>query len=178
MEQMTPDEAGFRSWAAARRPQLRRTAYLICLDWHLADDLVQETLVKVYARWRRLAVRGEMDAYARRVLVTTHVDARRRPWRRETAAAELVDLRPDQASAAALRAAEGLDEQARLVATLRQLPPGQRAVLVLRYVEDLSVEQTAALLGCSTGNVKSQAARGLAHLRVLLAPPAQQGARS
>lgn len=159
----TPDEAGFRLWASSRRTALRRTAFLLCGDWHQADDLVQDALVKVYLRWHRIASRGEVDGYVRRVLVTTSLDARRRPWRRETSYATL----PDSVDTAADRDLERAEGSAYTDA-LRAVPEGQRAVLVLRYVEDLSIEQTADLLSCSTGNVKSQTARGLARLREVL----------
>jgi RNA polymerase sigma-70 factor (sigma-E family) len=158
-----PDEAGFRLWAASRRTTLRRTAFLLCADWHQADDLVQEALVKVYARWHRIASRGDVDGYVRRVLVTTFLDARRRPGRREVSYATVPDA-VDPTADRALESAEG----STYVAALRAVPDGQRAVLVLRFVEDLSVEQTADALGCSTGNVKSQTARGLARLREVL----------
>jgi len=171
LDEVTPDEAGFRAWATARRNGLRRSAYLLCLDWHLADDLVQETLAKTYARWARITARGHPDRYVRRVLVTSYLDSRRRPWRRESAAAQLPDLTPDQAAADALDAVETAADRGRLVAALAALPPGQRAMVVLRHFEDLSVEQTAELLHCSTGNVKSQTARGLDRLRAALVQP-------
>ncbi len=152
------DDGGFVAWATVRRRALRHTAYLLCGDWHRADDLVQEALVRVYQRWRRIAA-GKADAYARRVLVTAAVDESRRPWRREWAS----EVLPESAH---------LDSPsmtgAAVLAALRQVPARQRAVLVLRYWEDLSIEQTAAALNCSTGNVKSQSARGLARLRDLL----------
>lgn len=157
------DEAGFRAWASTRRAALRRTAYLMCADWHHADDLVQDTLVKVYARWARIASKGEVDAYVRRVLVTTFLDARRRPWRREASYATV----PEHADTAADRALGDVEGSA-IAAALAAVPAGQRAVLVLRFVEDLSVEQTADVLSCSTGNVKSQTARGLTRLREVL----------
>ncbi|MEO6821283.1 MAG: SigE family RNA polymerase sigma factor [Candidatus Nanopelagicales bacterium] len=159
-----PDEAGFRMWASLRRTSLRRSAYLMCADWHQADDLVQETLVKVYSRWRRIASKGEVDAYVRRVLVTTFLDSRRRPWRREKSYATVPDSGEDSSATAAMSAVEQTGSSP-LANALALVPPRQRAVLVLRFVEDLSVEQTAALLSCSTGNVKSQTSRGLDRLR-------------
>ena len=147
---------------------MRRTAYLVCLDWSLADDLVQETLAKVFVRWPRIASRGEVEPYVRRVLVTTFLDTRRRPWRRESSAGFPADSQRDRAADAALEAVEGVDDRDRLSAALTRLPERQRAVLVLRFYEDLSVEQTADLLGCTAGNVKSQTARGLTRLREVL----------
>jgi RNA polymerase sigma-70 factor (sigma-E family) len=150
----------FRDYAASRRADLRRTAYLLCGDWYLADDLVQDALARLYPRWARVRGRGEVDPYVRRMLVNGYLATFRRPWRREVAAAELPDRpgpgEPDADTRDALRRA------------LAELRPSQRTIVVLRYWEDLSVEQTAAALGCSTGNVKSQAARGLAHLRAAL----------
>jgi RNA polymerase sigma-70 factor (sigma-E family) len=133
-------------------------AFLLCGDWDRADDLVQETLVRLHRRWASIAIAGA-DAYARRVLLNVTIDERRRPWRREIATEvlpEVVGIDPEPAGVHLLSAA------------LRALPPRQRAVLVLRFFDDLSVEQTAAALDCSTGTVKSQTARGLARLRRLL----------
>jgi RNA polymerase sigma-70 factor (sigma-E family) len=151
-----PDDGGFVAWATVRRTGLRHAAYLLCGDWTRADDLVQETLVRVYLRWRRIAA-GRADAYARRVLATSFVDEHRRPWRREA----VTEVLPEQPHVDVAPAGSAVIE------ALRQVPAGQRAVLVLRFWEDLSVEQTAEVLGCSTGNVKSQSARGLARLREL-----------
>ena len=150
----------FREYASARRAQLRRTAYLLCGDWYLADDLVQDALARLYVHWRRVRARGEVDAYVRRMLVNGFLAGRRRSWHRELAVASLPDTpAPDPIG-------DGTREL--LLRALADLHPSQRAVVVLRYWEDLSVEQTAAVLQCSTGNVKSQASRGLAHLRAAL----------
>jgi len=156
---------GFRAYALERRAALRRTAYLMCGDWHLAEDVVQDSLARLYADWPRLAARGSVDAYARRTVVNGVLAARRRPWRREVVASSVPDV-PDPRSST-----EGADDGTRavLLRALAGLGPSQRAVVVLRYWDDLSVEEVARLLGCSTGNVKSQAARGLAHLRDALA---------
>lgn len=126
-------------------------------DWSRADDLTQETLVRVYQRWRRVAA-GHADAYARRVLTTIVIDESRRAWWRETPS----DVVPDTAHV------DPTGTDPTIVAALRQVPVGQRTVLVLRYWEDLTLAQTADVLGCSIGNAKSQAARGLARLRELL----------
>ena len=154
--------ASFRVYASTRRGDLRRTAYLLCGDWHLADDLVQDALAKLYVHWRRVSARGEVDAYVRRMLVNGFLATKRRPWRREVASAEL----PDVPIAGSGDADDGTRDMLRRA--LAALPPSQRTIVVLRYWDDLSVEQTAAALGCSTGNVKSQAARGLVHLRAAL----------
>ena len=151
----------FREYAAARRGDLRRTAYLLCGDWYLADDLVQDALATLYVHWRRVRARGEVDAYVRRMLVNGFLATKRRSWRREVTAATLPDT-----PAPVGDADHGTRDMLRRA--LLHLQPSQRTIVVLRYWDDLSVEQTAAILGCSTGNVKSQAARGLAHLRAAL----------
>jgi RNA polymerase sigma-70 factor (sigma-E family) len=158
-----PDEVEFLQWAVARRGALRRAAYLLTLDWHAADDLVQETLVKVCLAWRRSGPMDSVDAYARRVMVHAMVDARRRPWRREVSYESV----PDRLDAAG-GDATGAPLQDQVVEALRGLPVAQRTVLVLRFWEDLSVEQTAELLGRPVGTVKSQASRGLDALRTLM----------
>jgi RNA polymerase sigma-70 factor (sigma-E family) len=154
-------EAEFAELVAAKGAALRRTAYLMCGDWHLAEDLVQAAFVKIHLHWRRIRRQESFDAYLRTVLFHAYLDTRRAKWRRETPAEYLPDV-----------AAPGTapsDDRDVLVAALRRIPPRQRAVLVLRYWEDMSVEETAGLLGCTAGTVKSQAARGLAALRPLLA---------
>ncbi len=129
-------EAEFRSWAEGRRGGLRRTAFLLSGDWFLADDLVQDVLVRLYRVWPRLERSGDVGAYARRILVNRYLDHRRRPWRRE----QPTDQVPDCATPA-----DSGDDRRRetLLVALRQVPSRQRAVLVLRFWEDLSVEQTA-----------------------------------
>ncbi len=155
-------EADFRGWAAANRGGLRSTAFLLSGDWHLAEDLAQETLARLFSVWDRVAGSGDPSAYARRVLLNLYLDQRKKSWRRE----EPTDVVPDRAAPQP----DGVDgPRDDLIAALRDVPPGQRAVLVLRYWEDLSVEQTAAALNTSSGNVKSQAARGLDALRAALA---------
>ncbi|MDQ0775781.1 RNA polymerase sigma-70 factor (sigma-E family) [Streptomyces aurantiacus] len=148
----------FDEFARSRQAQLRRAAYLLCGDWHLAEDLTQTALAKLYAVWRKVRMESA-DSYARKVLFRTFVDEtrRRRWWERPGAHQYEV-------------AAPVLDPDLRLVllAALRQVPARSRAVLVLRFWEDQSVEETAAALGCSTGTVKSQTSRGLATLRRIL----------
>ncbi|MDA8435853.1 MAG: SigE family RNA polymerase sigma factor [Actinomycetales bacterium] len=154
-------EADFRGWVTRRRDALRKTAYLLCGDWYLADDLVQEALSRVYSHWERVTANGDPDSYVRRVLVNLSLDHRRRPSRREEPRAEM----PDGASDSAYPSDGDRD---RVMAALRAVPPGQRTILVLRYWEDLSTEQTAQAVGTSEGNVKSQASRGLDALRAAL----------
>jgi RNA polymerase sigma-70 factor (sigma-E family) len=147
----------FVAYVQARRRHLLATAYLMCGDWHQAEDLVQASLTKLYIAWPRVQRKGTEDAYARAVLVRTGIDARRRAWNRE----RVVEALPEPPAVVA-DAAEQRDE---LVSALATLPPRQRATVVLRYWLDLSVEETAGELGVSTGTVKSQTAKALASLR-------------
>ncbi|GAA2634269.1 SigE family RNA polymerase sigma factor [Dactylosporangium fulvum] len=151
-------EQAYREYVAGNLDRLRRTAFLLCGDWHTADDLTSTVLVKLFRHWRRAADFEHLDAYVRRMLMRAWLDERRRPWRREAA----TDVVPE-------RAAPDPETEQRLavLALLDELPPRRRAVLVLRYFCDLSVEETAEALGCSTGTVKSQAARALQVLREL-----------
>ncbi|MFC6091363.1 SigE family RNA polymerase sigma factor [Saccharothrix lopnurensis] len=149
---------------------MRRTAYLLCGDWHRAEDLVQTALTKLYVAWPRLRRDGAVDAYARKVLVRTAIDESRLAFRRRETVVDTVPDRPTPESGSAWSApalptgSADLDVRRALAA----LPPGRRAVVVLRYWEDLSVTETARLLGRTEGTVKSQAAKGLAALRTLL----------
>jgi RNA polymerase sigma-70 factor (sigma-E family) len=153
------DEAGYREYVSHRLDSLRRTAYLLCGDWHTADDLVATALVRLLRHWRRVRDMEQPDAYVRRMLLRVWLDERRRPWRRE----RLTAMPPEQ-PAPAVDSAQRLT----ILALLAQLPPRRRAVLVLRYFCDLSVNETAEALGCSTGTVKSQTARALDTLRARL----------
>jgi len=165
-----PDrDAEFGEFLDSRAVVMRRTAYLLCGgDWHRAEDLVQTTLTKVYVAWPRLRRDGAVDAYSRKVMVRSAIDESRRAFRRRES---VVEELPEVAGPP-----NGIDEAVDVRRALARLPAGQRAVVVLRYWEDLSVTETAALLGKSEGTVKSQAAKGLATLRRLLAedPVAEQ----
>jgi RNA polymerase sigma-70 factor (sigma-E family) len=151
----------FERYAAARAPALRRTAYLLCGDWHRAEDLTQTTLVKLYVAWRRASRADNLDAYARTVLLRCWLDEGRRGRHREVAMAELFGeaAQPGPEDQVGLRDA--------LLDALRRMPDGQRACVVLRFWEDLSVAQTAALLDVTESTVKSQTSRGLRLLREL-----------
>ncbi|WP_028931265.1 SigE family RNA polymerase sigma factor [Pseudonocardia asaccharolytica] len=158
------DEAAEREFAEyfrARCEAVRRTAYLLCGDWHRADDHAQSAFVALHRHWRRIRDRAALDAWVRRTLVRSVVDESRRPWRRERA----VDALPAVPVAAA---SDAVATRHALVDGLRAVPPRQRAVLVLRYLEGLDVAATAAALGCAEGTVKSQTAHGLAALRAAL----------
>jgi RNA polymerase sigma-70 factor (sigma-E family) len=154
------DEGAYREYVTLRMDVLRRTAYLLCHDWHTADDLVATTLAKLYDKWRRAQQADNVDAYVRAMLVNAYLDERRRPWRREVS----TDRLPDVADLAVPAAGEHGD----LLALVRGLPKKRRAVLVLRFYLDHSVEETAEMLGISTGTVKSQTARGLETLRAAI----------
>jgi RNA polymerase sigma-70 factor (sigma-E family) len=156
-------DAAFTAYVAARRDVVRRTAFLLCGNWHTADDLTQTAFVKLYGAWHRVRDPGALDAYVRSVLVRATVDESRRPWRREKAV-DAVPHNPAPSDSASTLADRAVVRQA-----LAAVPAGQRTVLVLRYFEGLDVAETAAALGCSEGNVKSQTARGLAALRAAMA---------
>ena len=156
----TTDADRFAAYYAARYRALRRTAYLLCGDWHEAEDLTQAAFVRLYLAWGRVRADGA-HAYARRVLLNEFLGGRRRT--RE----QPVEAVPDRPGPAAGSPDDRLD----LSAALRAVPAQQRAVVVLRYWEGLSVEQTAALLRVAPGTVKSQASRGLAALRTHVLHP-------
>src|SRR5262249_32307315 len=144
---------------AARGASMRSMAYLMCGDWHLAEDLVQIAFTKLYLAWHRVSRHDVLDGYVRQIVVRAFLDNTRRPWRRQQPpdmAAGIHDVPVDDS---------GPEDRLVLLRALAKVPPRQRAVLVLRYWEDTSVEQTAAVLGCSPGTVKSSAARGLDLLR-------------
>ena len=149
---------GFREFVAARQPALLRTAWLLTGDWHHAQDLVQVALARVWPRWAAVAGRGDPDAYVRKVLVNSYLTWRRRRWHGEQPTGQLPDPAADRDDFASA------DLRTALARVLPGLPPRQRAVLVLRFYEDLSVEQAAAALGCSPGTIKSQTSKALAAL--------------
>lgn len=149
----------FVAYATAGAHRLRRTAYLLCGNWHTAEDLTQVALTKLYVAWPRLERREAIDGYARQVVVRVYLDERRRASSGEVPMA----APPDSAATSPLS-----DERMDLMTALAQLPERQRAVLVLRFFEDLDVSTVADVLGCSEGTVKSATSRALAALRALL----------
>jgi RNA polymerase sigma-70 factor (sigma-E family) len=158
------DGGSFEEFAEACAASLRRSAYLLCGDWHTAEDLVQLTLIKLYRVWPRISGRHQPLRYARKTLFRCWLNERRRPWRRaERRDGELPEATDPAGGPAAQVAAAGL--RAELFGVLDALPPRQRAVLVLRFFDALSVGETARALGCSEGTVKSQTSRGLAVMR-------------
>jgi RNA polymerase sigma-70 factor (sigma-E family) len=153
----TPRDQEFADYVTARMGTLRRLAYLLCQDRDRTDDLVQVAITRLYVHWNRARAVEHIDAYARTILIRVYLTERRSKW------ATNVDLStelPDRSAGVDDRE-DALDMRA----ALATLPARQRATLVLRYYCDLSVEQTAAHLGCSVGTVKSQTAKGLQALR-------------
>ena len=155
-------DAEFRQFVAARSAALLRTAYLLVGDWAHAEDVLQTALTKTYLAWRRLGEIEAVEAYARRVLVTTATTWWRRRWHGERPTAVM----PDRPTPDAIEA--HIERQA-LWRHVHALPARQRAVLVLRFYEDLTEVETARVLGVAVGTVKSQCARALATLRARLA---------
>jgi RNA polymerase sigma-70 factor (sigma-E family) len=154
-------EAEFSAYVAARRPRLFRTACLLCGDPHRAEDIVQDALVRLFAAWDRVSRMDNVDGYVRRIIVNAHYSDRRRPWRRESA---------DEPREVPLEPGFPVEDADAIRAALRGLPAGQRRVIVLRQIWNLTIEETAAELGISTGTVKSQSADAVAALRRALSP--------
>jgi RNA polymerase sigma-70 factor (sigma-E family) len=154
-------ETDFGDYYVSRASAMRSTAFLLCGDWHLAEDLVQTAFTKLYLAWNRIGRHGSLDPYMRQVVLRAFLDHRRRPWRRE---------RPTEPAATPDTPGPGdaTEDRVVLLRALSVLPARQRATLVLRFWEDQSVEECAQLLGVSTGTVKSQTARGLDKLREAL----------
>jgi len=164
---MRDEPTGFRDFVAGRSPALLRTAWMLTGDAQLAEDLLQTALARTWPHWSRIED-GHPEAYVRRVMVRAYGSWWRRAWRGETPVAE-----PPEPGGPAADAYRAVDDRAALTAALARLPRRQRQVVVLRYYDDLSERDVAAVLGCSTGTVKSQAARGLAKLRATLADDAE-----
>jgi len=151
----------FLQFARRRASPLHQSAYVLCGDWHLAQDLVQETLVKAYRHWPRVRRADDPDAYVRRILLNEARDRWRRREKAESVARFTIDPAvPD--------AADDIVRRDRVLQALLELPFQQRATVVLRYLEGLTQAETAELLGCSEGTVKSQSSRALATLRTFL----------
>ena len=165
------DVVAFTDFADAHAGGLFRTAYLVVGDHQLAQDLVQEALVKTYVAWTRIRDHGKAEAYARRIIVTTAIS-----WRRRRSFHERpVETMPETVTPDPVEDVGGGDA---LWQALAALPPRQRAAIVLRYYEDLSESQTAQVMGCSIGTVKSQVSTGLARLRAQSGHDARLGSDS
>ncbi|MGV9210412.1 SigE family RNA polymerase sigma factor [Micromonospora sp. RB23] len=157
---MADVDGEFTTFVRERGAALLRVAYVLAGNQHAAEDLLQNALAKAYARWPR--IRGDAEPYVKRILYHDQVSSwRRRARRTEVPVAEVPERAADDDR-------RETDLRLLLLEALRALPPRQRAVLTLRYLEDLSVEQTASLLGCRAGTVASQSARALARLRGLV----------
>jgi RNA polymerase sigma-70 factor (sigma-E family) len=156
MGRLTDDD--FTRVFTSRALSLRRTAYLLCGDWSRAEDLVQTTFARTYAAWGRIKDPAAVDSYLRTTLARVYLDDARRKWSGEVPTAVLPDECEDPNAAS-------IDDRVSVLAALAAIPPRQRACVVMRFVDDCSVSETARVLGCSEGTVKSNTARGLAALR-------------
>ncbi|WP_199440724.1 SigE family RNA polymerase sigma factor [Umezawaea beigongshangensis] len=157
MRTHTVPEEEFRLCFEQHVDAVRRTAYLLCGDRHRAEDLTQSAFLKLYLRWNDLDEREQLTRYLRRIVTRAYLAERRRLWwRREQSTGTDAEV-----------PSEGPGGEDRIVVwdALGALPPRQRAVLVLRYWTDLGVQETAEVLGCSPGTVKSQTSKGLATLK-------------
>ena len=157
---MNSRDEEFGEFMRNRASPLHQSAYLLCGDWHLAHDLVQDTLAKAYLHWPRVRQADSQDAYVRRILLN---EARGRWRRRERTAA--VSRFPEGREPVAPDATDEVARRAGLLQALHALPLRQRATIILRYLEGMSERETAGVLGCSEGTVKSQSARALGTLR-------------
>jgi RNA polymerase sigma-70 factor (sigma-E family) len=155
-------DAEYVEYVTARHAWLRRVAYLLCQDWHSADDLVQVAFTRLFTYWNRAHRVDNLDGYVRTILVRAFLGERRSSWGTRVVLAET----PPEAVATMFDREAMLDVRQALLA----VPPRQRATLVLRFYCDLDVEQAAAALGCSPGTVKSQTSKGLAVMRRVLEP--------
>jgi RNA polymerase sigma-70 factor (sigma-E family) len=154
---------GFTQFVTRERPRLRRTAYLLCWEWHEAEDLVQEALIVVLRRWNHLDHPSAAGGYARRIIYRIYIDNHRHVrWGREALQATMPDATGTDVDD------DTIADRLILSHALRQLPPRQRAAVVLRYFEDLDVAQTAEVLACKPATIRSQTARALATMRTAI----------
>jgi RNA polymerase sigma-70 factor (sigma-E family) len=155
---MSGPEEEYREFAGSRAASLHRTAYLLCGDWHLADDLVQETFVQTFRHWRRVQRADNRNAYVKRILINEF----NRHWQRYGGLPVRADN--DLREVAVPDISDEVVNRADLLRALLTLPARQRATVVLRYLEGMSERETAAVMRCSEGTVKSQTARALTAL--------------
>ncbi|WNO74476.1 MULTISPECIES: SigE family RNA polymerase sigma factor [unclassified Streptomyces] len=154
----TSAEADFRAFVVSRWPRMLRTARLLTGHHHDAEDLVQAALAKAYVKWERIQRTDDPDAYVWRIMINANVDRLRRTRAREWLTTRFPETAaPDRT--------EGIAERSALVQALDRLPPRQRAVIVLRYLEDRTESEVARLLGTRIGTVRSHGARALRRLR-------------
>jgi RNA polymerase sigma-70 factor (sigma-E family) len=168
---VSQEPLGLRDYVAARQRALLRTARMLTGDEQTAEDLVQTTLERVWPHWQRVASDRDPDAYVRKVMVNTYSSWWRRKWRGEQPTSDLPEITTADDDYAHADLADALR---RLLPTLT---PRQRAVLVLRYYEDLTETATAEVLGCSVGTVKSQTSKALARLRLSTDPRVTEAGR-
>jgi RNA polymerase sigma-70 factor (sigma-E family) len=154
------EENDYTEYVSARLARWHKAAYLLCGNGHRADDIVQATVTTLYRHWRRATAADNIDAYVHRMLVRHYLNEKRLGWSRVL----LMSQTPDRAATSEYR----YDDTDLVQTALGALPRGQRAVLVLRFLCDLSVDDTATALRCSAGNVKAQTSRGLAAMRTQL----------
>jgi RNA polymerase sigma-70 factor (sigma-E family) len=157
-----PDRADFVEFVHARQYALQRFAFLLTSDHHAAEDLVQTALAKTYLSWGKLRDRGAADGYVRRIIVNEHNSLWRRAWKRNERPADRLPEHPAPGG-------RDLEASDAMWQAIQALPTRQRAAVVLRYYEDLTEAETAQILNCSVGTVKSQTSRGIAALRASLA---------
>jgi RNA polymerase sigma-70 factor (sigma-E family) len=150
-------DAAYLEYVHGKASALRRVAYLLSGDLDQADDLVQETITKLYAGWPRISAATNLDAYVRTIMVRAFLDEKRRGWWR----VRLFSSPPERAVAVT----GAPEDRTVLRAALAQLPPRQQAVLVLRFLCDLPISDVAEILDCTDGTVKSQTSHGLTKLR-------------
>jgi len=156
-------EAEFCEYVAARQHALLRTAYLLTGNQHNAEDLLQTALAKAYLAWHKLEDSRQPEAYIRKIMVNEYAGWWRRAWRRNEHTTDELPERPPAGGHPSQHTA--YDDRDALWQVVKTLPPRQRATVVLRYYEDLTEAETAQVLGCSIGTVKSQTSRALAQLR-------------
>lgn len=161
-DRQTRRDEEFTSYLAARQPGLLRTAYLLTGDRHTAEDVLQTSLAKLYLAWDKVRDRDSVDAYVRRIMVNENNSLWRRPWKKREHA---TDLTPEGFHDTPYEDTYDDGQGAALWDVVQSLPPKARAVVVLRYYEQLSEAETADVLGISVGTVKSQCSRAVAALR-------------
>ncbi|MBR7835059.1 SigE family RNA polymerase sigma factor [Actinospica durhamensis] len=164
MSRSTREDETYTEYVTAKVPWLRRIAFLLCQDWHRADDLVQSSIAKLYVNWDRACRLQSLDGYVRAIVVNTFLAEQRSPWWKRV----VLYREHEQVSVVADRSRTDSDAAIDLRRALALLPARQRAAIVLRYYCELSIEESAEALACSPGNIKSQTSRGLAGLRRML----------
>lgn len=163
---------GFEEFVTFRSTRLLRAAYQLTHDWALAEDLMQSALAKAWRAWSRLSGEADPEPYVRKIMFNTYASWWRRRWHHE----EPTGVVPDGADAA--QATVGVDDRDAVWRALGKLPRRQRAVIVLRFFEDMTEAQAAAVLDCSVGTVKSQTSRAIAALRLDSSLRTSEGAQS